>query len=86
MNCLVPSPGGSKAKGGVILRSLMDGGLLVEGSLSCGEAVLTTKLCWLFLIRREDCGVQWMVVWNQLTVASWFFQIGSDPQADYFLG
>ena len=75
---LVPSSGGSKAKGSLNLRSLTEGGLLVEGSLSCGEAVLLTELCWLFLIRREDCGVQWMVAWNPSTVASWFFQIGPD--------
>ena len=55
---LVPSSGGSKAKGSLSLRSLTEGGLLVEGSLSCGEAVLPTELCWLCLIRREDCGVQ----------------------------
>jgi hypothetical protein len=74
---LVPSSGGSKAKGSLSLRSLTEGGLLVEGSLSCGEAVLPTE-CWLCLIRREDCGVQWMVVWDHSTVASWFFQIGPD--------
>jgi hypothetical protein len=79
MKCLVfPSSGGSKAKGSSILRSLTEGDPLVEGSLSCGEAGLAAKLCWLFLIRKEHCGVQRMVAWNQSTVASWCFQMGPD--------
>ena len=57
----VPSSGGSKAKGSLNLRSLTRVVYLSKAVLSCGEAVLTTKL--LVLIKREGCGVQWMVAW-----------------------
>jgi hypothetical protein len=89
MKYVLPSSGGSKAKGGLdsaasrSLDLIVDQHLIVhpphekieleEGRRSYGEAVLPTELCWLFLIGGEGCGVQWMLAWNQSTVASSFF-------------
>ena len=45
-----------------------------------GGAVLATELCWLFLSDGLDWGVQRVVAWNQVTMASWLFPNRVRPQ------
>jgi hypothetical protein len=55
-----------------------------EGRIPSGavkRAVLATEFSWLILSSELDWVVQWMLAWDQSTMASWLFQIlvGSDP-------